>query len=151
MKQQEYATMAATKDVVGLLQEMISDARGKNLIVTETIPYATAGRPMPSTTWSTPTCRGSAMSGCRSATRTGAFARGCGPFNEWMRKRNLNPKHDHRCAEGTHYHVTQSKQTIGAGVPGLDATDPHRTDGVLRSSRRSLALLAPSPGSDAPN
>ena len=98
MKTQEYATMAATKDVVGLLQEMISDQRGKSLIVTETIPYLQAGRPVPNNLVDTDLSRlgdvwlqvGDQDRRVRARVR---------PFNEWLRKRRLNPEADRRRAD----------------------------------------------------
>jgi Domain of unknown function (DUF927) len=147
MKAQEYATMSATKDVVGLIQEMISDVRGKNLIVTETITYGQVGRPVPSNLVDTDLSRlGDVW--LQFGDRDGRVRARVRPFNDWLRKRYLNPK-TILDALRAHYVVTLSKQTVGAGVAGLDAT--------VRFSRTTcydftpLRTSSPNPDSDEPS
>lgn len=141
MQQQEYATMQATQDVVGLLQEMISDQRNKGLIVTETIPYAQMGRPVPLNLVDTDLSRlgdvwlqvGDQDGRVRARLRT---------FKDWLRKRGLNPNQIIR-ALGTKYKITQTKQTIGRGVAGLDAT--------TRIGQQQCIDLTPLPSAHAPS
>jgi Domain of unknown function (DUF927) len=119
MKQQEYATMVAVNDVRGLLQEMASDIRGKCLIITETIPYQVLGKPRPVNLVDTDMSRlGDVW--MQVGDKDGRVRARVRPFNEWLRKRHLNPKTILEALRG-HYHVSQGKQTIGAGVAGLDA------------------------------
>jgi hypothetical protein len=119
LKVQEYATMAETQDVVSLLQEMLADARKDGLIITETIPYAGKGKPLPQTLVETDLSRvinpwiwmGRKDGRVRARVRL---------FNDYLRDRRLNPQQIIDALRG-HYVVTQSKQTIGAGIAGLDA------------------------------
>jgi hypothetical protein len=143
MKAQEYATMSATQDVVGLLQEMISDQRGKSLIVTETIPYPRAGggRPVPSNLVDTDLSRLGDI-WLQVGDQDGRVRARLRPFKEWMRKRQLNPKTIIDALRGR-YVVTQSKQTIGAGVPGLDAS--------TRIGQTECLDLTPLPSASSPN
>lgn len=147
MKTQEYATMSATKDVTALIQEMISDVRGKNLIVTETIPYKQMGRPVPNNLVDTDLSRlGDVW--IQFGDQDGRVRARVRPFNDWLRKRNLNPKTIIKALE-SRFHVKQSKQTVGAGVAGLDAT--------VRFSRSEcydltpLNVSSPNPDSDEQN
>lgn len=147
MKLQDYATMAAAQDVVGLLHEMLLDARNKGLIITETIPYASSGRPVPLTLVDTDMSKIDdpwLWMGQKDG-RVRARAR---PFKEWLRKRRLNPDHIVDALRG-HYHVVQSKQTIGTGVIGLDALS--RFGRYACYDFTPLTSPAPSPGSGAPN
>jgi hypothetical protein len=70
------------------------------------------------------------------------------PFNDWLRKRKLNPQHILEALR-SHYHVTQSKQTIGTGVVGLDALARYGRYTCYDFS--PLTSPAPSHGSDAPS
>lgn len=144
MKQQEYATMAATQDVVSLLHEMVSDIRNKNLIITETIPYRQVGRPVPSNLVDTDLSRlGDVW--MQKGHKDGRVRARVRPFNEWMRKRNLNPKTIIEALR-KHYHITQSKQTVGSGVAGLDASAGR----AECYDFTPLTSPAPNPGSDEP-
>lgn len=119
MKTQEYATMEAATDVVGLLNEMLQQQRNRHLIVTETIPYAYIGKPTPLNLVDTDMSRltdvwiqlGDKDKRIRLRVRQ---------FHMWLRDHKLNPVQIVEMLR-QHYHITQSKQTIGAGVPGLDA------------------------------
>lgn len=119
MKMQEYATMTATQDVVGLMHEIMLDARNKGLIITETIPYGVMGKPLPATLVDTDMSRldNPWIQMGKNDGRVRARAR---MFNDYLRKKRLNPRQIVDSLRA-HYHVTQSKQTIGAGVVGLDA------------------------------
>ena len=141
MKQQEYATMAATADVRSLLQEMVSDVRNKNLIFTETIPYVSMGRPVPSNLVDTDLSRlGDVW--LQYGVKDGRVRARVRPFNEWMRKRNLNPKTIVQALRA-HYHVTQSKQTVGSGVAGW--TRRRVSGGRSATTSRRLFLPLPTP------
>jgi Domain of unknown function (DUF927) len=119
MKLQEYATIAATQDVLALLQEMISDQRGKGLILTETIPYGVIGRPAPNNLIDTDLSRlGDVW--MQLGVKDRRIRARVRPFNKWLRERHLNPNQIITALKA-HYIVTQSKQTIGSGVTGLDA------------------------------
>lgn len=146
MKSQEFATMQAAGDVVGLLQEMMDEIRGKNLIVTDVINYIAAGRPIPAQIYGDPNQLGDVW--CQYGTKDGRVRVRVRPFNEWMRKRKLNPKQVLGMLS-KQYIVTQSRQTIGAGVPFLD---------IARFGRAACydftpisSTHAPSHGSSLPN
>ena len=119
LKVQEYATMQATADVVGLLQEMVGALRNKHVIMTETIPYGVLGKPLPNPLVDTdPTRLGEVW--MQIGDKDGRIRARCRHFNHWLRERRLNPK---QIINGlrSHYHITQSKQTLGSGVIGFDA------------------------------
>jgi len=144
MQVQEYATMVATQDVAGLMHEILLEARNKGLIITETIPYATMGKPLPATLVDTDMSRVDSpwIWMGKNDGRVRARAR---MFNDWLRKRRLNPRQIIDSLRGQ-YHITQSKQTIGTGVVGLDA--------LARFGRHEcydftpITSPAPSPDSD---
>ena len=125
MKTQEYATMQETDDAAGLLFEMIADIRNKHLITTETLPYGVMGKPAPNNLVNTDMQRldniwmqlGDKDERIRARVR---------PFNDWLRKRRLNPKQFLNRLRAD-YHIVQSKQGIGAGVAGLDHLAKQRT------------------------
>lgn len=125
MKTQQYATMQETEDATGLLFEMISDIRNKHLITTERLPYGTLGRPLPNNLVNTDMQRlddvwmqiGDKDERIRARVR---------PFNDWLRKRRLNPKQFLNRLRAD-YHIVQSKQGIGTGVAGLDHMAKYRT------------------------
>jgi hypothetical protein len=148
MKAQEYATMAATKDVVGLIQEMVAECRGKNLIITEHIPYASVGRPTPNNLVDTDLSRlGDVW--LQMGDKDGRIRARIRPFKEWLRKRGLNPKQIMEALKAD-YVVTQSKQTIGSGVAGLDASGRiGQLECVDLTPLPKASPPAPSHGSDA--
>jgi len=148
MKLQDYATMTTTQDVVSLMHEMLLDARNKGLIITETIPYSSAGRPVPMTLVDTD------MSKINDpwlwvGQKDGKIRARVRPFKDWLRKRHLNPDQIIAALRG-HYHVYQSKQTIGTGVVGLDALAKFGRYACYDFTPLPPAS-SPSPGSDAPN
>lgn len=121
MQVQAYSTMAQTQDVLGLLHEVMSDARKDGLIITETIPYASKGKPSltPQTLVETDISK-ITDPWIWMGRKDGRVRTRCRAFNEHLRKRRLNPKQILEKLR-QHYHVTQSKQTIGTGIAGLDA------------------------------
>ena len=143
MKAQEYATMTKVADVGGVLQDMVSDARGNgNAIITETIPPVVMGKPRPVNLVDTDLARlrdvwmqvGDKDRRLRIKVRQ---------FNEWLREHRLNPR-DTLVRLGGLYSIAQSKQTIGAGVPGML--------NIARSECYDFKPLpTPSPGSDEPS
>jgi hypothetical protein len=147
MKLQNYATMSATQDVVSLMNEIMLDARNKGLIITERIPYGAIGRPVPMTLVDTD------MSKVNDpwlwvGQKDGRVRARVRPFNDWLRKRRLNPRQFIEALKG-HYHVMQSKQTIGTGVVGLDALSKFGRYECYDFT--PLNVSSPSPDSDAPN
>ena len=150
MKAQEYATMAATKDVTALLADLVSELRGRSMIITETIPYAGAGagRPTPNNLVDTDLSRlGDVW--LQVGDKDGRIRARIRPFKEWLRKRGLNPKQIIEALKAD-YVITQSKQTIGAGVAGLDASARIGQSECLDLTPLPKASSpAPSHGSDA--
>jgi hypothetical protein len=133
LKTNEYSTMAASVDVVALLQDMLHDIRGKHLIVTESIPYIRIGKPTPVNLVDTDLSRlGNIW--CQLGDKDKRVRIRVRPFREWMHDHRLNPKQIIDALK-KHYIVTQSKQTMGAGVAGLDA--------VTRLSRSECYDLTP--------
>jgi hypothetical protein len=119
MKTQEFATMAATQDVVSLMHEIMSDARPRNLIMTETIPFRQIGQPAPLKLVDTDMSK--VDNPCIWAgEKDGRIRTKVRYFNDVLRKRHLNPRQVLDSLRG-HYAIVQSKQTIGAGVVGIDA------------------------------
>lgn len=149
MKINDYSTLAHADDVVGLLQDLVADIRHKNLIITETIPYGqTRGKPRPVNLVDTDISRLQEV-WFQKGVNDGRMRIRCRPFNEWMRERRLNPA----TILGKlrrYYHVGQSKQTLGAGVPGLMALST-----IGRAECYDLTPLtngaSPIPDSDAPS
>lgn len=141
---QAFTTIAQTSDVIGLLHEMLTDARKDGLIITDTIPYANKGKPVPQTVVDTELSR-IADPWIWMGNKDGRVRARARVFNDKLRARRLNPRQIIELLKG-HYHVTQSKQTIGAGVAGLDA--------LARFGRYEcydftpITSSLPSPGSD---
>lgn len=150
MQDQEYATLLASQDVAGLLQEMVSELRGKSVLATETIPYVQAGRPVPLRMVETgidPTRLGDVW--IQLGANDGRIRVRLRPFKDWLRKRGLNVGTIKKLLKDR-YIVTQSRQSIGAGVAGFDAASIERS-ACLDLTPLPSASPAPSPGSDAPN
>ena len=150
MVAQESSTMQATSNIVSLIKEMLADLRGKHLIITETIPYHAGGRPVVVNLVETDLSRLQNI-WAQVGHKDGRLRLKARSFKDWVRKQHLNPKQV-LIALRSDYVVTQSKQTIGAGVPGLDAlaTFGRYECYDLTPLPRPSASPAPSPGSDGP-
>lgn len=120
LKTESHQTLSTDEDVLSLLNEMMSDLRGKNMIMTDYISYNTQGRPMPVKLLDADPSRlgdvwmqvGDVDKKIRVRVR---------PFNEWLRKHKQHPGNIKKKLE-KYYHVHQSRQTIGSGVAWLDSS-----------------------------
>lgn len=119
MEAEADSTMAAASSGQLLLQEMMAELRGKGMIITDAIPYPTGGRPLMVGLVDTDVTRlqdvwmqvGDSDGRVRVRVR---------PFKHWLREHKYNPKHILDLLKQDYY-VSRGKQTIGAGVPLLDA------------------------------
>ena len=118
LKEAENLTLADPDSAVNLLNDMISAARGRHLITTNIIRYATRGNPGAITMVDTDPgkldhvwIQNGSTDGRVRAVKT--------DFDDWLRKRGLNPKQFVDLLE-RHYVVNVGKQTIGSGVPFFD-------------------------------
>jgi hypothetical protein len=139
----DYATLNTSTSALGLMQELAAELRGKHLITTNVINYAgQKGRPtkvdivdmadiLPRLTdvW---------MQIGRNDGRIRLRVR---PFYDWLHDRRINPRHVKKLLEQD-YVVTQSKQSIGVGVPTLDALTH-----VLGGRSECIDLTPRNPGS----
>jgi Domain of unknown function (DUF927) len=141
MHTQDFSTLATAVDAAAILSELRMEQHNRSLICTATIPYPGAGRPVQVQTEDTDMSKVSNV-WAQYGVKDGRMRMLVRPFNEWLRKRGLNPGQFKEMLKG-HYIVTQSKQSIGAGVLGFDAV-------ATRAECLDLTPIphAPSHGSD---
>jgi uncharacterized protein DUF927 len=119
MGMQEYKTMQATQDVVAMIREMLHQLRNKHMIITERIPYKSIGKPTPNNLVDGDVSRMTNI-WAQVGDQDGRIRLGARSFHQWLREKHLSPMQIIDALRA-HYLVTQSKQTIGSGVPGLSA------------------------------
>lgn len=122
MKSQEYTTLAKAVDVRGLLSEMMTGLRAtRSLVITDTIPTTTAGKPRPVNLVYPMSPDQLADVWAQFGDKDGRLRVRRRPFTAWLREKHLNPQ---SIIDGLRpfYIVLESRATIGAGVTGLDAT-----------------------------
>jgi hypothetical protein len=153
MKAQEFATLQTTADAAGLLGDMFSELHNRHMIITDRIPYTTRGRPTPVNFAHNNVPDLSRMGGVwvQLGDKDGRVRLKVRKFNDWLRDKHLNPKQVIDMLKGR-YVVTKSKQTIGSGVPGLDALSSFgRSECYDLTPLPQSSASSPSPGSGAPN
>jgi len=117
LKSQEHTTLAAPDSVLSLLQDMMDDLRGKNLIMTDRINYG-MGRPSPVELIDTDLSRLQDV-WMQVGQKDKRIRVRCKQFNHWLRKRRHQPEQVRKML-GKYYLVSQGKGAIGAGVAMLD-------------------------------
>jgi hypothetical protein len=118
LKDEGATTMAAPDSGNMLIQEMMAELRGKNLIVTYRINSG-AGRPITVELIDTDVSRlGDVW--MQVGLKDQRIRVRVKPFNDWLRKHRLNPVSVRRMLSKD-YHIVQSKAAIGKGVSFLDS------------------------------
>ena len=149
MTHQNYATLATGIDAEGILQELRMEQHNHSMICTRTIPYIQVGRPVQMPVEDTDLSKISNV-WMQVGTADGRMRLMVRPFNAWLRKRGLNPGQFMEMLK-TIYHVTQSKQSIGVGVLGLDAAASLGRAECYDLTPINTPAPAPSPGSSSPS
>lgn len=126
MHTQDYSTLATPDDANSILQELRIEQHNRSMIITKTIPYASAGRPVQMPTEDTDLSKVSNV-WLQYGLEDGRMRMLVRPFNDWLRKRGLNPGQFKEMLRSI-YVVSQSKQSIGVGVIGIDAVSHGRAE-----------------------
>ena len=126
LKAQEYTTMANTGAGSDVLTEMLNDVRGRHLLITDKIHYG-MGRPQIVDATATGDISRLGDVWMQFGEKDGKYRVRTIPFNKWLRERKKDPTRIVKLLEQT-YHVTRGKQSIGAGVPFLNATASQRSE-----------------------
>jgi hypothetical protein len=115
-------SMSGAQSGEDLLAEMMTDLRGKNLVVTEAVPTAGMGRPAPGTVVADPYTDPARLQDVwmQYGKNDGRVLARVRPFNEWLWKRGQHPKQMLELLRQD-YVVTERKTSIGVGVAFLDA------------------------------
>ena len=118
LKSQEHTTLAAPDAVLSLLQDLMDDLRGKNLIMTDRINYG-MGRPSMVELIETDVSKLQDV-WMQVGVKDKRIRVRCKQFNHWLRKRRHQPEQVRKLL-GKYYMVSQGKAAIGSGVAMLDA------------------------------
>jgi len=112
-----HSTLSDPQAVLYLMNDMISEIRGKFMITTDIVPIG-MGRPVGIQLIGTDVSRIENL-WLQLGDTDGRIRCRAREFDTWMRKRNQNPDNIMRML-GQWYTIVEGKMTIGAGVPMLD-------------------------------
>jgi hypothetical protein len=140
----DYSTLTSSTSALGLMQELASELRGKHLVTTNVINYAgQMGRPtkidIVDMTADMLTRMGDVW--MQIGRNDGRIRLRVRPFHAWLQEHRINPRQVKTLLEQD-YVVTQSKQSIGTGIPTLDALSH-----VLGGRTECIDLTPRNPGS----
>ena len=120
---QAHSTLGDDDSVLGLLTDLKRELRGKNMIITKVI-HSGAGKPVPAVPIDTELSKLQDV-WVQVGVDDGKIRMSMRNFDEWLRKRRLQPKQVMKKLE-KYYIVDRKKLSIGAGVQFVDAASDNR-------------------------